>query len=77
MTDGSSDFEALEDAISIGQICDELSDSDRELLRLRFFEANTQREIAAQPGVSQMMVSRRLARVLASLRSRVGEAEVA
>lgn len=77
LADASADFEALEDAISIGQICEDLSDSDRELLRLRFFEGKTQREIAAHLGVSQMMVSRRLARVLASLRSRAGEAEVA
>ncbi len=77
IADGSRDFDALEDAISIDQICGDLCDSDRELLRLRFFEGKTQREIAGEMGVSQMKVSRRLSRVLAELRHRVDGAEVA
>ena len=77
IADGSADFDALEDAISIDQICGDLCESDRELLRLRFFEGKTQREIAGEMGVSQMKVSRRLSRLLTDLRQRVEGAEVA
>jgi RNA polymerase sigma-B factor len=45
-----------------------LEPRQREILRLRFFEELTQREIAERIGVSQMQVSRRLAQCLADLR---------
>lgn len=77
LADGTADFDALEDAISLDQICEDLCDTDRELLRLRFFEGKTQREIAALMGVSQMRVSRQLNRLLGALRVRAGHSEVA
>ena len=39
------------------------------ILRLRFYEEMTQQEIASRLGVSQMQISRLLARVLEQLRS--------
>ena len=45
-----------------------LSDRERTILALRFFEEKTQSQIAEQLGMSQMHVSRLLARVLAHLR---------
>jgi RNA polymerase sigma-B factor len=45
---------------------------EREILRLRFFEGLTQREIAARVGISQMHVSRLIRRAIASLRESIG-----
>jgi RNA polymerase sigma-B factor len=50
-----------------------LSERDRLILRLRFFDGLTQREVADRIGVTQMQVSRLLTRILAQLRRRVGE----
>jgi RNA polymerase sigma-B factor len=50
-----------------------LGERDRLILRLRFFEGLTQREIAERIGVTQMQVSRLLTRILAQLRDSVGD----
>ncbi|WP_231640718.1 SigB/SigF/SigG family RNA polymerase sigma factor [Nocardiopsis sp. NRRL B-16309] len=49
-----------------------LSERERDLLRLRFFDERTQQEIAARLGYSQMHVSRMLRAVLERLRDEVG-----
>jgi len=41
----------------------------RQIIRLRFFEGLTQSEIASRLGISQMHVSRLLARSVAELRA--------
>ncbi len=64
-----SDFEFIEEWVTIAPLCKQLDDGERELLRLRFVEDKTQQEIAAIVGVSQMQVSRRLAKLLETLRS--------
>ena len=48
---------------------------ERTILHLRFFEGLTQSEIAGRLGISQMHVSRLLARSLAQLRSQAEEPE--
>ena len=53
----------------VAPLCQQLDDAERELLRLRFVEDKTQQEIAAIVGVSQMQVSRRLSKLLETLRS--------
>jgi RNA polymerase sigma-B factor len=45
-----------------------LAERDRQILRLRYFEDLTQREIAAKIGVTQMQVSRLLTKITAQLR---------
>jgi len=50
-----------------------LSERDRLILNMRFYEGLTQREIASRIGVTQMQVSRLLTRILAQLRQEVGE----
>lgn len=45
-----------------------LPDREQTTLALRFFEEKTQSQIAEQLGMSQMHVSRLLARILAQLR---------
>jgi len=48
-----------------------LAEREREIVRLRFFEGFTQREIADRVGVSQMHVSRLLRRSLAEMRQQL------
>jgi RNA polymerase sigma-B factor len=50
----------------------QLDERQKRILVLRFFRGLTQREIAAELGISQMHVSRMLARTLARLRAQVG-----
>jgi RNA polymerase sigma-B factor len=50
-----------------------LEDRDRTVLRLRFVEGLTQREVGEEIGVTQMQVSRILSRIFATLRDEVGE----
>ncbi len=49
-----------------------LSERDRRVLFLRFFEDWTQKEIGEEIGVSQMQVSRTLSRLLGALREELG-----
>jgi RNA polymerase sigma-B factor len=65
-----SAYSFIDDWVTVGPLCQELSDDERELLRLRFVEDRTQQEIADIVGVSQMQVSRRLTKLLEQLRSR-------
>jgi RNA polymerase sigma-B factor len=48
---------------------------ERAILHLRFFQGQTQSEIAARMGISQMHVSRLLARSLSQLREAAGATE--
>jgi RNA polymerase sigma-B factor len=52
-----------------------LAGREREIVRLRFFEGLTQREIADRVGVSQMHVSRLLRRSLDELRTKMSVTE--
>ncbi len=49
----------------------DLSERERMIVELRFFEDKTQTEIAEEVGISQMHVSRLLARTLIQLRERL------
>ena len=51
-----------------------LSERDRQVLYLRFVEERTQEDIGSTLGVTQMQVSRQLARILRDLRRQVGTA---
>jgi RNA polymerase sigma-B factor len=59
---------SADERLTVGAAATRLSDSEREVLFLRFVEDLTQSEIAARVGVSQMQVSRVLSRSLARLR---------
>lgn len=61
-------FERADDRCLTAALLPVLDDRARELLRLRFAEGLSQRQIAARLGRSQMYVSRRLRHSLASLR---------
>jgi RNA polymerase sigma-B factor len=61
-------FTSLENRQLLATLLDRLPQRDRRIIELRFIEEMTQSEIAAEIGVSQMCVSRVLARTLGRLR---------
>jgi RNA polymerase sigma-B factor len=61
-------YAVVEDRVAIAAVAAELDEREREVLRMRFVEELTQRQIAARLGTSQMSVSRLLRRALANLR---------
>ncbi|HZB51241.1 MAG TPA: RNA polymerase sigma factor SigF [Mycobacteriales bacterium] len=64
-------LEGVEYRESIKPLLDSLPPRERRILMLRFFGNLTQSQIAAELGISQMHVSRLLARTLAQLRDRL------
>jgi RNA polymerase sigma-B factor len=67
------DWDAAEARTIVHPLLRQLPDRDRQILSMRFFQGLTQREIADHLGVTQMQVSRLLTRILAQLRSTVGD----
>jgi RNA polymerase sigma-B factor len=67
---GSEDpcYELVDEFESVAPLLSRLSDRQREVLRMRFFEGLTQAEIGRRVGVSQMQVSRILRGSLETLR---------
>jgi RNA polymerase sigma-B factor len=59
---------AVEARVVLAPIVRRLSERDKRVLRMRFFEDCTQQEIAQEIGVTQTQVSRLLARILGELR---------
>ena len=64
------------DVESVRPLLAALPERDQHVLMLRFFENMTQSQIAEQLGISQMHVSRLLARSLATLRDQVATPEM-
>jgi RNA polymerase sigma-B factor len=62
-------MEEIEHRVALSPLIAQLPPRERTILHLRFFEGRTQSEIANELGISQMHVSRLLARSLARLRS--------
>jgi RNA polymerase sigma-B factor len=67
------EFELAELRIALGPAMATLDDREQRILTLRFYGNHTQTEIADQIGVSQMHVSRLLARALVKLRHQLGD----
>jgi len=68
-----ANFDVAEHRVIVEDLLSTLPERERMIVELRFFEELTQSEIAARIGVSQMHVSRLLARTLQGLRSRLAE----
>jgi RNA polymerase sigma-B factor len=64
-------FDLAEHRVVLERLLDELPERERMIVQLRFFEDMTQTEIAQEVGISQMHVSRLLARTLVQLRERL------
>jgi RNA polymerase sigma-B factor len=62
------DLEIVENVQALKPLIEEFDERDRQILRMRFVEEMTQAQIGAELGVSQMHVSRLLARITARLR---------
>ena len=68
-----SGIEAVERRMIVSQLLDSLPPRERHIVVLRFYDGLTQSEIADRFGVSQMQISRILARTLDRLRAGVGD----
>lgn len=64
-------LELAEEWVDVADAIRALPDRERRILHLRFFRSMSQSAIAAELGISQMHVSRLLARTLAQLRNEV------
>jgi RNA polymerase sigma-B factor len=67
------EYELAELRVALGPALASLDDREQRILTLRFYGNLTQSQIAEQIGVSQMHVSRLLARALTKLRGQLGE----
>ena len=67
----------VEDRAALRPLIARLSERDRAILSMRFFQNMTQSQIAERIGVSQMHVSRLLSRTLATLREELTAANAA
>lgn len=63
-------YQLTEDAMAIKPLIAELPEHERNILIMRFFKSRTQADIAERVGVSQMQISRILAKTLTALRTR-------
>jgi RNA polymerase sigma-B factor len=63
--------QAVEARVVLAPVVRRLSERDRKVLRMRFFDDLTQREIAQEIGVTQTQVSRVLGRIMRELREGV------
>jgi RNA polymerase sigma-B factor len=62
-------FDSVEMHVSLRPLIAQLPSREQRILQLRFYGNRTQSQIAAELGISQMHVSRLLARILARLRT--------
>jgi RNA polymerase sigma-B factor len=67
------EWNLVETRVLLRRALQSLTDEERDLLRMRFVEEMTQSQIAAVVGVTQMQVSRLLARLMTKLRGLIGE----
>ncbi|WP_457110697.1 sigma-70 family RNA polymerase sigma factor [Marmoricola sp. URHA0025 HA25] len=67
------DFASCEARVLLRPLLARLEDRDRTVLKLRFVDGLTQREVGEEIGVTQMQVSRILSRIFETLRGEVGE----
>lgn len=68
-----SEWHVVETRVLLETAAQHLTEAERDLLRMRFRDEMTQSQIAAVLGVTQMQVSRLLARLMTRLRSQIGE----
>ena len=67
------DYTSCEARVMLRPLLARLEQRDRTVLRLRFVDGLTQREVGEEIGVTQMQVSRILSRIFNTLREEVGE----
>lgn len=70
--ESEEELQRVETRLIIDGVLTQLSEEERRLVTLRFFDQRSQAEIAAELGTSQMQVSRLLSRLLTKLRLMIG-----
>ena len=70
--EGDHELERVEQRLALASLLETLPDRERSIITLRFFDGLAQAEIARRFGISQMQVSRLLARSLERLRGVAG-----
>lgn len=65
------ELDLVADRVTLADALDGLGQTDRDLVRLRFVDGLTQKEIGDRLGISQMQVSRRVQAVLRRLRGTI------
>lgn len=65
------EYSPIDDRLSLEQVLNCLNESDRRLIRLRYFDGLTQSKTANILGVSQVQVSRREKSILSDMRKRL------
>lgn len=73
MPEHPPEWNLVETRVLLNRALQSLTDGERDLLRMRFVEEMTQSQIAGVVGVTQMQVSRLLARLMTKLRGLIGE----
>ena len=68
-------FDQAEVVALLAPACRRLKKRDRDIIRMRFYEQRTQKEIADALGVTQVQVSRLLARIMRDLRRSINPEE--
>jgi RNA polymerase sporulation-specific sigma factor len=68
-----SEKEELLDRIWLSQLLEQLDDTQRSLIQMRYFEDRTQTDIAKELGISQVQVSRMEKKILLQMRKLAGE----
>ena len=68
LEENRNDQEELLNRLLLEELLKEVSDKERELITLRYFEEKTQSDIAKRLGISQVQVSRMEKRILTRLR---------
>ncbi len=65
------EYTPIDNRLSVQQVLNQLSDNDRELISLRFFQGLTQTKTADILGISQVQVSRKEKIILTELRKKL------
>jgi RNA polymerase sporulation-specific sigma factor len=65
------EYTPIDNRLSVQQVLNQLSESDRQLISLRFFNGLTQAKTADILGISQVQVSRKEKSILIELRRKL------
>jgi RNA polymerase sporulation-specific sigma factor len=71
ISDTKNSAESIEQTLSITDAIEHLPERERTIINLRFFQGQTQMEIAEEIGISQAQVSRLEKSALKNIRSRL------
>lgn len=71
LADEKDEKEELLNRMMVKSLLDDLSDNDRRIIQMRYYENKTQSEVAKEFGISQVQVSRLEKKILLEMRQKV------